>query len=65
LLETEQGTGTFISHQKVPRDDAERQRRLNQLVGEFVARTGCAGFTVEELLEQLQAVQSDAGKKRR
>src|SRR5712692_11953547 len=35
LLETEQGTGTFISHQKVPRDDAERQRRLNQLVGEF------------------------------
>jgi len=65
LLETEQGTGTFISHQKVPRDDAERQRRLNQLVGEFVARTGSAGFTVEELLEQLQAVQSDAGKKRR
>jgi GntR family transcriptional regulator len=26
VLETEQGAGTFISQQKVPRDDAERQR---------------------------------------
>jgi GntR family transcriptional regulator len=65
VLETQQGTGTFISHQKVQRDDAQRQRRLNQLVGEFVARAGSAGFTVEELLELLQGVQSDAGKKRR
>src|SRR5881398_1454037 len=31
VLETQQGTGTFISHKKVERDDAERQRRLNQL----------------------------------
>src|SRR5258708_36758175 len=48
LLETEQGTGTFISHQKVPRDYAERQRRLNQLVGEFVGRTGWAELSVDE-----------------
>ena len=65
VLETQQGTGTFISQQKVQRDDAERQRRLGQLVGEFVARAGEAGFTVEELVEQLQRVQNDAGKKRR
>jgi GntR family transcriptional regulator len=65
VLETQQGTGTFISHQKIPRDDAERQRRLNQLVGDFVARAGSAGFTIEELLEQLEDVQSDAGKRRR
>ena len=65
VLETVQGTGTFISHQEAQRDDAERQRRLNQLVGEFVARAGEAGFTIEEMLEQLQGVQSDAGKKRR
>ncbi len=64
VLETQQGTGTFISHQKIERDDAERQRRLHQLVGEFVARAGSAGFTIEELLEQLQSVQSDAGKRR-
>jgi GntR family transcriptional regulator len=65
VLDTEQGTGTFISPQKVQRNDAERQRRLSQLAGEFVARAGSEGFTVEELLEQLQGVQSDAAKRRR
>src|SRR6476620_7242633 len=55
MLESQQGTGTFISHQKVQRDDVERQRKLSQIVGEFTARAGAAGFTVEELLEQLQA----------
>lgn len=65
VLETEQGTGTFISHQQVRRDDAERQRRLNQLTGELVARAGSEGFTVSELIEQLEELQKDAGKKRR
>ena len=64
VIETQQGTGTFIGHQKVKRDDVERQRRLNQLVGEFVARAGSAGFTVEDLLERLHDVQSEAGKTR-
>src|SRR5437588_4071959 len=59
VLETQQGTGTFISRQKVQRDDAERERRLNQLVGEFMARAGSAGFTVDEVLEQLHNVQTD------
>ena len=53
VLETQQGTGTFVSHQKVKRDDVERRRQLNQLVSDFVARAGAAGFTLEELLEQL------------
>src|SRR5215813_1290625 len=47
VLETQQGTGTFVSHQKVERDAAERQRRLSQLVGELAARAGSEGFTVE------------------
>ena len=65
MLETQQGTGTFISHQKVERDSAERQRRLSQLIGEFVARIGAAGFTFEEAFVQLQEIQADLGKKRR
>src|SRR3954453_16537525 len=52
-LETQQGTGTFISHKKVKRDQVERERQLNQIVSDFVARAGAAGFTIEELLEQL------------
>jgi GntR family transcriptional regulator len=65
VLETQQGTGTFISHQKVKRDEAERQRRLSQLVGECVSRAGSAGFTVKDLLEQLHDLQVDSEKTRR
>src|SRR5207253_5899850 len=54
ILETQQGTGTFISAKKVKPDEADRDRRLDQLVGEFVARAGAAGFTVDDLLERLR-----------
>ena len=53
VLETQQGTGTFISHRQVKRDDSERQRQLEQLVSEFVARAGAAGFTLQELLREV------------
>ena len=65
VLETQQGTGTFISCQKVKRDDVERERQLNQLVSEFVSRAGSAGFTISELLEQLHDRQNDTAKSRR
>jgi GntR family transcriptional regulator len=65
VLETQQGTGTFISRQKVRRDEVERQRQLSQLVTDFVARAGAAGFTVEELVEQLQDRLNETEKKRR
>jgi GntR family transcriptional regulator len=65
VLETQQGTGTFISQQKVKHDEVERQRQLAQLVGEFVSRAGAAGFTLEELQEQLHDRSIDVGKKRR
>ena len=65
VLETQQGTGTFISQQKVKHDEVERQRQLAQLVGEFVSRAGAAGFTIEELQEQLHDRSIDGGKKRR
>ena len=65
VLETQQGTGTFISQQKVKHDEVERQRQLAQLVSEFVSRAGAAGFTIEELQEQLHDRSIDGGKKRR
>jgi GntR family transcriptional regulator len=48
-LTTQQGIGTFISTQPVSVDEAERSRMLTQLVGEFLARAGAAGFTAEEI----------------
>jgi GntR family transcriptional regulator len=54
LLETHQGTGTFVSDKKVEKNKAERQRQLAQMASEAAARAGAAGFTVEELLEELR-----------
>jgi GntR family transcriptional regulator len=65
ILETQQGTGTFISRQKPKRPDAERQRQLSQLVSDFLSRAGAAGFSVEELLEQIHDPYADRPKNRR
>src|SRR5690348_14895365 len=63
ILETQQGTGTFISKQKIKRDDAQRQKRLSQFTGEIVARAGREGFTVTELIAQLHEYAADAGQR--
>lgn len=65
LIDTHHGTGTFIGSNKVKRSDLEHQRQLNQIVSDFVARAGSAGFTVEELVEQLQELHGDSKKKRK
>jgi GntR family transcriptional regulator len=60
LLETHQGTGTFISAHQFPNADAERQRQLSQIVADAVARAGASGFTVEQLLAELRAISEPA-----
>jgi GntR family transcriptional regulator len=54
VLDTQQGTGTFISDRKVTQNDGEHERQLEQLVSEFVARAGGGGFTVTELMDRLR-----------
>jgi GntR family transcriptional regulator len=64
VLETQQGTGTFITQQKIQRDEVERERQLSQLVGEFLARAGAAGFTLEELLQELRELMQEQAQRR-
>jgi GntR family transcriptional regulator len=64
MLETHQGTGTFISEKKITRNNAERERQLAQLAGEFASRAGAAGFTVEELLDRLRDLVSNSTQRR-
>jgi GntR family transcriptional regulator len=64
LLETHQGTGTFISAQKMKRADAQRERQLAQIVGDCVARAGAAGFTVDELIEELRGLAGEPARRR-
>jgi GntR family transcriptional regulator len=54
LLETHQGTGTFITKKKLEKNSPERERQLGQMAGEFAARAGAAGFTVEDLIDRLR-----------
>lgn len=55
VLDTQQGTGTFVADRKNGKaDEAERERLLEQLVSEFVARAGAGGFTVQQLMDRLK-----------
>jgi len=64
VLETQQGTGTFISHRPARPDNTERERQLEQLVGEFVARAGAGGFTLQDVAEVLFDRYPALGKRR-
>jgi GntR family transcriptional regulator len=64
LLETHQGTGTFIRAQKLRGGEEERSRQLAQIVGDSVARAGAAGFSIEDLIEQLSELVSEPSRRR-
>src|SRR6202451_484866 len=54
VLDTQQGTGTFIAERQPKRDGLERERKLDQLAGDVAARAGAAGFTIQEVMEALR-----------
>ena len=64
FLETHQGTGTFISNKKLEKKSAERERQLGQMAGEFAARAGAAGFTLEELIDRMSALLPNPAQRR-
>ncbi len=65
IVDTQQGTGTFIASRKIEQSKAERDRTLAQLTGEFVSRAGAGGFTLQDLMDSLREFQSEAGRKRK
>src|SRR5579872_1538876 len=64
LLETHQGTGTFISDKKLEKKSAERERQLGQMIRDFAARAGTAGFTLQELIDRLQELLPNPAQRR-
>jgi GntR family transcriptional regulator len=54
VLDTQQGTGTFVADRPAATTEEEKARKLAQLVGEFVARAGAAGLSLDELMEALR-----------
>jgi GntR family transcriptional regulator len=54
ILTTQQGIGTFVTTTPVPVDEAVRQRQLDQLIGDLLARAGAAGLSADDVVVRLQ-----------
>jgi GntR family transcriptional regulator len=54
LVETHMGSGTFVGHKKVERSEVEHRRLLEQLCQEFLSRASSHGFTLDEVIENLE-----------
>ena len=64
ILDTQQGTGTFVAQKTIDRDALEHARGLEQLVEEFAARAGAGGFKLEELMTALSDRMAEAKQPR-
>ena len=57
ILETQQGTGTFIALVKVDVTNDERQNKMASICNEFQRIAASYGFNLEDLIEELQQRQ--------
>jgi GntR family transcriptional regulator len=56
ILETRRGVGTFVSaRQFAISHRREHEKHLSELVDRFVEEAGAMGFSVDDLLDQLQS----------
>ena len=61
ILETQQGTGTFIGTIEVKIPPKERQNKLKNICNEFINIASSYGFHIEELIKELK--NNKGGKK--
>lgn len=54
ILETQQGTGTFISKTELQISEKEKNRKLQEICNEFSTIAFSYGFSVNEIITQLQ-----------
>ncbi len=63
IVESQQGTGTFVSQRKPERRTAERRKALEQLVERFLALAGTRGFTPQECAEAIRERTAEASRR--
>lgn len=54
ILETQQGTGTFVSGGEIKIMESERKEKLQSIIREFTTITYSYGFTLNELIDELK-----------
>lgn len=57
IVNTQQGTGTFISGQKVEMSDVEREKILAEIARSFVSHASSYGFSLEEISAYLNELK--------
>ena len=60
IVNTQQGTGTFISEKKIELTEDERDAILAGLVRSFLANASSYGFVVDEIMDYLTTLKEDA-----
>jgi GntR family transcriptional regulator len=59
IVNTQQGTGTFISDKKIDLTPEERKDILDSLVRSFLANVSSYGFSVGDIIEHLDAFREE------
>ena len=59
ILETQQGTGTFVGNIDNTLDDDEKKRKLNSICAEFLSISSAYGFSVDEIISELKNIKGE------
>ena len=59
VVDTQQGSGTFVTDDRPQIDALERRRMLDQILTELLARAAGYGFTLDEVLDGLHQLKEE------
>ena len=57
IVNTQQGTGTFISNKKIELDEIKREKVLAGITRSFISKAGSYGFSLNEIIVYLQTLE--------
>ena len=60
IVNTQQGSGTFVSEKKIDFTEEERKEILSSLIRSFLANAASYGFATEEILRSLESLKEDS-----
>jgi GntR family transcriptional regulator len=63
IVQTQQGTGTFLATRRADRRSSERKRILEGLLDRFVSLASASGFSIGELSEALSERSEKADRR--
>jgi len=59
VLETQQGTGTFVGNIEIQIPDEERKKKLTSICSEYFSIASSYGFSLDEMIQELKNKQGE------